>query len=201
MSNSIINIIIRLFFKISIKLKKSLDKHNLDYQNFAHYKVLTSGDGKIGKGVKFGKNVNISGISSVSIGNNVHIGTGCFFRGEGGLEIGDNVIISRNVIIYTTSHNYEGELLPFDSSFKKNKVTIGKNVWIGMNVTIAPGTKIGEGAIIGLGARVYGEIPPLAIVGIENPKIIKYRDKEHYLNLETNKKYAKENGIPLNEDE
>ena len=66
-----------------------------------------------------------------------------------------------------------------------------------MNVTISPGTYIGEGSIIGLGSSVFGEIPKLAIIGSGSPKIIKYRDKNHYYNLEKNKKYSKEDGIPL----
>lgn len=130
----------------------------------------------------------------------MHIGTGCFIRGEGGLEISDNVIISRNVVIYTTSHNYEGKLLPFDNTFKKSKVKIGKNVWIGMNVTISPGTTIGDGAIIGLGTRLYGKIPELAIVGSERSMIIKYRDSSHYQKLEKGSQYAKEDGLSLNEN-
>lgn len=65
--------------------------------------------------------------------------------------------------------------------------------WNGLDVTIAPGTIIREGAIIGIGCRIFGEIPTRAIIG-SNGKIIGYRDKDHYANLKSMKKFCKENG-------
>ena len=190
-----------IIYKIIIKINDIYKRFCRKMLNKKYYLRFKHSKGQIGKGVKFGNNVNISGIDNIKIGDNVHIGTGCFFRGEGGLKIGDNVIISRNVIIYTSSHNYEGKLLPFDSSYLFKTVEIGRNSWVGMNVTISPGTTIGEGVIIGLGSNVHGKIPELAIIGSEKPKIIKYRNKEHYYKLEKKKRYAKENGLSLNKED
>lgn len=178
-------------------IKKKITNLRKRYQNRYHYYCFKKSNGNIGNGVKFGEDVRISGYDSINIGNNVHIGSGTFISGEGGLIIEDNVILSRNIVVYTNSHNYEGGLLPFDSDHINKPVYIGKNVWIGMNVTISPGSKINEGAIIGLGSRVFGEIPPLAIIGTQKPRVIKYRNNEHYRKLEENNCYTKEDGKKL----
>jgi len=62
-------------------------------------------------------------------------------------------------------------------------VTIGENVWIGTHVLILPGAEIGEGAVIGAGTVVSGVIPPMAVVGGNPAKVIKYRDRETYERL------------------
>ena len=107
--------------------------------------------------------------------------------------IGDNIIIPRNLVLYTSSHNYKGLLLPFDSTTISRSVVVEDNVWIGMNVTVAPSTIIREGAITGIGCRIFGEIPTRAIIG-SNGKIIGYKDKDHYTNIKSMKKFCKENG-------
>jgi acetyltransferase-like isoleucine patch superfamily enzyme len=187
-----------ILFKIITKLMKKYKKFEKREQNNIHYDNILKAGGRIGKGCKFGSNVILSGLNNIRIGNNVHIGTGSFIRAEGGLEIKDNTIISRNAVLYTTSHNYEGTLLPFDNTFTKRKVIIEENVWIGMNVTIAPGTIIGEGSIIALGSRIFGKIPKLSIIGDNGWKIIKQRNEKHYEQLKKNKNFACEDGYSLN---
>lgn len=153
----------------------------------------------IGTGVKFKGEVVITYPAEVVIGNNVHIGGGSFFRSEGGLHIDDNVMISRNVTIYTQNHVHNGKTIPIDNTIKKRKVTIHKNVWIGMNVGILPGVTIGEGAIIGLGAIVVKDVEPFAIIGHPLPGVISSRNIDHYQKLELEKKYCGAGGRPLTE--
>jgi maltose O-acetyltransferase len=132
----------------------------------------------------------ISGPQFAELGENVHINRGAFIRAEGGLKIGDNVHIGRNLVIYTINHNYEGMALPYDRTVVRKPVVIERNVWIGINVTIVPGVTIGEGAIIGAGTVVSKDVPSLAIVGSAPPRILKYRDEEHYRRLNQAGKYG-----------
>lgn len=152
---------------------------------------------KLGEGVHFNGISRITGLKEVVIEDNVHIGGGGFIKGEGGVHIGANTHISRNLTIYSRNHNYEGIALPYDNTFRDRPVVVGKNSWIGMNVTILPGAQIGEGAIIGAGAVVYGKIPAGTIVGAAAPQQIRMRDMEHYNRLEEGKQYGGKGGRPL----
>ncbi len=145
--------------------------------------ILRKKLGRIGFGGTLGDNIQMSAPEKVQLGDNVHIGRDAWIRAEGGLVIGSNTHISRNVTIYTINHDYGGERLPYDDKIVKKPVLIGENVWIGMNVSIAPGTKIGEGAIIALGACVSGEVPPLSIVGHQRLRVLGQRDAKHYHRL------------------
>lgn len=151
----------------------------------------------IGKCVRFNGISHIGNIENIEIGDNVHIGDNAYISANGGLYIGDNTHISRNLILYTDNHNYKGKLLPYDNTFIEKKVTIEKNVWIGMNVTILPGTHIKEGSIIGAGSVVSGCIEKFSIYGASLGKVIKKRDKDHYMRLEENKQYGGKNGNEL----
>lgn len=151
----------------------------------------------VGKGVYFNGISRITGLDQIEIEDNVHLGDNAFIRAEGGLFIGANTHFSRNLVLYTHNHDYQGEVLPYDNSFRYRKVTIGRNVWVGMNVVILPGATIGDGAIIGAGAVVSGTVAALAIVGAPPASVIKERDAEHYQRLENEGRYGGPNGVPL----
>lgn len=151
----------------------------------------------MGEGCIFNGTVYMSDPDYVVVGNNVHIGDHAYFKTAGGLTIGDNTHISRNVTIYTQNHNYQGSRLPYDDNAIHKAVIIEENVWIGMNVSIAPGVHVGEGAIIGIGTVVASDIPPFSIVGLPKYRIIKSRDIDHYDHLKRQKKYGGVNGKAL----
>jgi len=151
-------------------------------------KVCGKGSQLIGTGI-------ITGLEKIELGNNVQINENALIRGEGGLTIGDNVHIARNLTIYTHNHNYEGKALPYDDTFIFKEVVIEKNVWIGVNVTILPGAHIEEGAIIGAGSKVAGKVPRLAIYA--DGKVLKYRNEEHYKQLNNSGSFGGPSGKPL----
>ncbi len=153
-----------------------------------------------GKGVGFYGRIVIHSPKNVVIGNNVHIGDNAWIQGNGGLTVGDNCHISRNFVLYTANHCYEGDRIPYDEQLVKKPVVIGRNVWIGMNVCIAPGTKIGDGAIIGMGTVVSGDVPSRSIIGSEKWRILGYRDKDEYDKLDKNQEYGGPGGIPFHAD-
>lgn len=162
---------------------------------FLSNEYLKTKMGYCGDGVRLHGNLRITSPENIFIGNNAHINQGAFLRTEGGLRIGDNVHIARNLTIYTMNHNYHGNSLPYDSSLIYKPVTIERNVWIGMNVCITPGVTIGEGAIVGMGTLVSKDIPPLAIVVGAPSRIIRYRDEQHYNSLNATGRFAGMSGI------
>ena len=102
----------------------------------------------------FGKNIHI--------GKNVFINSGCRFQDQGGIYIGDNVLIGHNVVLATLNHNENpqkrGNIIP-------SPIVIGNDVWVGSSVTIVPGVTIGDGAIIAAGAVVTKDVAKNTVVG------------------------------------
>lgn len=187
-----------LSYKIIYQLKRRYASwEKMRHAEYVRSKIVEDG-GVVGAGGTIGRDVNITGRRQLVLGSNVHIGSGAFIRADGGLSIGDNTIISRNLLLYTMNHQFEGDLLPFDSSASNKPVSIGPNVWIGMNVIICPGTEVGEGAVIGMGTVLFGKIPPLAVVGTSDWKVIKQRDADRYHDLKDKSAIAREDGLPLN---
>lgn len=153
--------------------------------------------GSAGRGVRFAGRSVITGAGNAHFGDNVHIGDGAYIRAEGGLEIGSNTHVSRNMVLYTMNHDIAGTALPYDDSQILRPVKIGRNVWIGMNVCIIPGTTIGDGAVIGMGTVVFGEVPPMAIVGSQPWRIIGERDEDLYRELDAAGRYGGSGGKPF----
>jgi maltose O-acetyltransferase len=153
--------------------------------------------GACGDGVRLNGPTFVSNPEQMRVGANVHIGANAFIRAGGGLTIGDNTHISRNLVLYTVNHDYTGNVLPYDELLVPKPVTIGRNVWIGMNVCIAPGTVIGDGAIVGMGTTVSGDVPELAIVGSGAWRQLGHRDVRHYRELDAARAYGGADGRPL----
>ncbi len=168
---------------------------NIYLQN-KYYKEIKT----IGKHVRFNGCSIFAGCENIEIGNNVHIGDNAHISGIGGLYIGDNTHISRNLLLFTDSHNYKGKYLPYDNTNINKKVIIEKNVWIGMNVIILPGSHIMEGSIIGAGAVVSGTIERLTIYGARLGSQINKRDSLYYNKLEEEQQYGAINGNKLSEE-
>jgi maltose O-acetyltransferase len=131
----------------------------------------------------------ISAPENVSFKSNIYFGPGGRISAEGGFEVGNNCSISDNLLVYTWNHEYKnGKTIPFDTRRELKPVKLEDNVWIGSRVTIIPGVTVGEGAIIGMGSVVTKDVPPLAIVGGNPAKVVKYRDKSRYEKLKKEKK-------------
>ena len=135
---------------------------------------LVNGYTRFTKSTALGMNTNFNGMviygaGPVSIGDNFHSGSGCK--------------------IITESHNYDGESIPYDKTYKTFKVCIEANVWLGMNVTIIGDVTIGEGAIIQVGSVVVSDIPKCAIAGGHPARVFASRNVEKYTRLVRQNKF------------
>lgn len=112
---------------------------------------------------------------NITVGKNVFINSGCRFQDQGGITIGDGVLIGHNVVLATLNHDFAPEKR---SSLHPAPVLIGKNVWIGSNSTILPGVTIGDGAVVAAGAVVTKNVAACAVVGGVPAKVIRLLEQE-----------------------
>ncbi len=99
---------------------------------------------------------------NITLGKSVFINSGCQFQDQGGITIGDYVLIGPKTVIATLNHGFVPEER---GALDPKPVKIGERVWIGANVTVLPGVTIGENAIVAAGAVVTKDVPPNTIVG------------------------------------
>ena len=107
---------------------------------------------------------------NIKVGKNVFINSGCCFQDQGGIEIGDNVLIGQQVVIATINHDLISQKR---ANMYPAPVKIGSDVWIGAHATILSGVTIGNGAVIAAGAVVTKDVPENTVVGGVPAKIIK----------------------------
>lgn len=107
---------------------------------------------------------------NIRVGKNVFINSGCCFQDQGGIDIGDNVLIGQQVVIATLDHDLSVQKR---ASMLPAPVRIGNDVWIGAHATILAGVTIGNGAVVAAGAVVTKDVPANTVVGGVPAKIIK----------------------------
>lgn len=159
-----IRILLRYIFTYKVKMRVGSYKEPLYVNGYS----VVSNKTFLGENVNF-NGIKIGGCGEVRIGNNFHSGTECS-------------IISQN-------HNYEGDKIPYDSTYICKDVTIEDNVWFGNRVIILGGVTIGEGAIIQAGSVVVKDIPKYAIAGGAPAQQFGQRDIEHYELLKAQKRF------------
>jgi len=107
---------------------------------------------------------------NIVVGKNVFINACCKFQDQGGIVIGNGVLIGHNVSLLTLNHDERPE---YRQNIYPKPIKIGNNVWIGSNATILQGVTIGNGAIIGANAVVTKDVPENTIVAGVPAKIIR----------------------------
>lgn len=98
---------------------------------------------------------------NIHVGKHVFFNSGCKFQDQGGIYIGDGVLIGHDVVLATLNHSEDPDKR---ADLHPAPIHIGKNVWIGASATILPGVTLGDGAIVGAGAVVTRDVPGNMIV-------------------------------------
>lgn len=90
------------------------------------------------------------------------------------ITIGNNVLIGTFVEIYDSNfHGLEPDRRGFNSPDKSSPVVIEDNVFLGSNVIILKGVTIGRDSVIANGSIVTKSIPPGVIAGGNPAKVLK----------------------------
>jgi acetyltransferase-like isoleucine patch superfamily enzyme len=100
-------------------------------------------------------------------GRNCWIGVNCVIAsGQGGIFLGDNVLIGPNTILVTGDHDYrQKDRETIEQAYVGRPILIGNNVWIGANAAVLGGVSVGSRAVIAAGAVVTNDVSEGTVVG------------------------------------
>jgi acetyltransferase-like isoleucine patch superfamily enzyme len=130
--------------------------------------------------------VEVHGSARLQLGKGLFLYPGLYLetQGEGRIEIGDDVVISRGVHIVSyqeitigegtgigeysslrdANHTRGDGVSVRDSSHQGAAIHIGRNAWVGRGVTVLPGVTIGDGAVVGANAVVTRDVAAGCVV-------------------------------------
>ncbi|WP_321341010.1 acyltransferase [Breoghania sp.] len=90
---------------------------------------------------------------NIRIGNDFSVNPYSVLEGQGGLDIGDSVLIAPHVVIVPANHGTALSAGTIRSQPQtKQGITIGNDVWLGAGARILDGVNIADGCVIGAGA-------------------------------------------------
>lgn len=122
------------------------------------------------------KDVEIGRGGCTGINSHVKIGNGCMLCEKVMINPSESVTIGNNVGIGTEVHIWtHGSYLDILNGFpeKFESVNIGNNVWLPDRITILPGVKIGNNVVVGIGTLINKDLPDGVLAGGIPVKIIK----------------------------
>lgn len=101
----------------------------------------------------------------IVVGDGTRMSGGCVLSAAVRIEIGENVLMARNVYIADHSHAFLDPEVPIrmQGLTKIAPVTIGDGAWLGQNVVVNPGVRIGRNAVVGANSVVTKSIPDCAL--------------------------------------
>jgi acetyltransferase-like isoleucine patch superfamily enzyme len=129
---------------------------------------------ELGKGTRVMRGAFVTSyMSNARRGEGVVTGANCWIgdhavlsAGQGGVFLGDNVLIAAHSVVVCGNHDFEKlDAATLDQAYTGRPIRIGHNVWIGTHVTILGGVTIGDHAVIAAGAVVNDDVEPFTVVG------------------------------------
>jgi acetyltransferase-like isoleucine patch superfamily enzyme len=101
----------------------------------------------------------------ISVGRGTFIGESVVIRGQGGVTIGDRVLIAPLAKILAVNHNFaDPGRAVLDQGITGEGITIEDGAWIGAGAAILDGVRVGCGAVVGANAVVTRDVPPHTVV-------------------------------------
>lgn len=142
------------------------------------------------KGIVFGDKVTVGSYAIIrptnlyggkpgvglKMGNNSSIGPYSYIGCSGYIEIGNNVMISPRVSIYSENHNFGDVDIPMiEQGVTRSYVKIEDDCWIAANSIVLAGVTIGRGSVVAAGSVVTKDVPAYSVVAGNPAKVVKAR--------------------------
>lgn len=106
--------------------------------------------------------------AGIWVGRNCFIGESCLIRGQGGVHVGDAVLLAPRVQILAVDHLFDDPARPvIRQGISARGVVVEDGAWIGGGAILLDGVRVGSGAVVGAGAVVTRDVPARSLaVGV-----------------------------------
>ena len=96
----------------------------------------------------------------IRIGARTIVNVGAYLSGEGGLEIGEDVLIGPHAKLLSAGHAIdEGDVVIARNRITRARIVVEDGAWIGAGAMVLEGVRIGRGAVVAAGALVRQDVP------------------------------------------
>jgi acetyltransferase-like isoleucine patch superfamily enzyme len=111
----------------------------------------------------------------IRIGRRTFIGESVIIRGQGGVTIGEAVLVGPGAQILAINHNFDDPTLPImDQGISGRGIVIEDGSWISAGAIVLDGVRVGRGAVVGANAVVTRDVPPHTVVVGSPARVIKH---------------------------
>lgn len=96
----------------------------------------------------------------IRVGARTIVNVGAYLSGEGGLQIGQDVLIGPHAKLLSAGHAIdEGDVIIARNRITRARIVVEDGAWIGAGAIILEGVTIGRGAVVAAGALVRQDVP------------------------------------------
>ena len=98
--------------------------------------------------------------AGIRVGQRCFIGERSVIRGQGGVQIGNDVLLAPHVQILAIDHVVATSRVPImDQGIRGEGIVIEDGAWLGAGSIITDGVRVGRNAVVGAGAVVTHDVP------------------------------------------
>jgi len=136
--------------------------------------------------------------SGIWVGRNCFIGEFCLIRGQGGVHIGDAVLLAPRVQILAVNHLFDDPTQPvMHQGITAQGIVVEDGAWIGAGAILLDGVRVGTGAVVGAGAVVTRDVPPHTLAVGVPARVVRWLDTDLSMNKIQSEIFAAAYGEPV----
>jgi len=110
----------------------------------------------------------------IKVGRDTFIGESVVIRGQGGVAIGNSVLVAPHARILAVNHNFDDLSRPIiEQGVSGRGISIDDGAWIGAGAAVLDGVRIGRGAVVGANAVVTHDVAAHTVVVGSPARVIK----------------------------